>query len=232
MPTIFRKFNITNGIIVVLREPSLTEDNLGLKTWTSSLLLAKRLDSLRSCLPSGDFRVLELGAGTGLVGIAAACVWRTQVTLTDLPEIVPNLKYNVEQNRELVHPFGGDMSVMALDWSDAANAPTSDYELYPVILAADPLYSSSHPRLLTEAVGRWLMKNQDARFIVELPLREGYDQERADLRARLKKIGLQVETEGVESGYDDWESSDGQPKEVTCWWAVWKFTLAVPQVAS
>jgi predicted nicotinamide N-methyase len=176
--------------------------------------------------------VLELGAGTGLVGIAAACVWRTQVTLTDLPEIVPNLQYNVDQNRELVHPFGGYMSVMALDWSDAANAPTSDYELYPVILAADPLYSSAHPRLLTEAVGRWLMKNQDARFIVELPLREGYDQERADLKARLKEIGLQVEAEGIESGYDDWESSDGQLKEVTCWWAVWKFTQAVPQVAS
>jgi hypothetical protein len=232
MPTIFRTFNITNGINVVLREPSLTEDNLGLKTWTSSLLLAKRLGCLRSRLPSGDFRVLELGAGTGLVGITAACVWRTRVTLTDLPEIVPNLQYNVDQNRELVHPFGGYMSVMALDWSDAANAPTSDYELFPVILAADPLYSSSHPRLLTEAVGRWLMKTKDARFIVELPLREGYDQERADLKTRLKKIGLQVEDEGIESGYDDWEGSDGQLKEVTCWWTVWKFTQAVPQVAS
>jgi hypothetical protein len=86
--------------------------------------------------------------------------------------------------------------------------------------------------LLTEAVGRWLIKNQDARFIVELPLREAYDQERADLRARLKEIGLQVEAEGIESGYDDWEGSDGQLKEVTCWWAVWKFTQAVPQVVS
>lgn len=227
-----RKFNIADDIQVVLREPSLTGDSLGLKTWTSSLLLARRLSSLRSYLPSDDARVLELGAGTGLVGITAACIWRTHVTLTDLPEIIPNLQHNVDRNRELAQPFGGNMSVMILDWSDAANAPTSSNQQYLVILAADPLYSSAHPKLLTETVERWLLKSHEARFIVELPLRDGYDQERADLKVRLKEIGLQVEAEGIESGYDDWEGNDGQLKEVTCWWAVWKFTQAIAQVVS
>jgi predicted nicotinamide N-methyase len=171
--------------------------------------------------------VLELGAGTGLVGIATACIWRTHVTLTDLPEIVPNLQYNIDHNRKLAQQCGGNISVMSLDWSDASNTPTSSCQQYPVILAADPLYSSAHPRLLTETVGRWLLKSYDSRFIVELPLREGYDQERADLRVRLEKIGLQVEAEGMESGYDDWEGTDGQLKEVTCWWAVWIFSQAV-----
>jgi predicted nicotinamide N-methyase len=223
MPTMLRKFNVTDQVEVVLREPSLTEDKLGLKTWTSSLLLARRLSSLHSYLPSEAFRVLELGAGTGLVGIAAACIWRTDVSLTDLPDIVPNLQHNADYNTEIVQSFGGKTSVMSLDWSDAAHAPTSYHLQYPVILAADPLYSPAHPRLLAETVERWLLRTADARFIVELPLREGYDQERADLKARLRKIGLQVQAEGTESGYDDWEGYDGQLKEVACWWAVWKF---------
>jgi predicted nicotinamide N-methyase len=223
MPTLLRKFNVTDQVEVVLREPSLTEDKLGLKTWTSSLLLARRLSSLQCYLPSESFRVLELGAGTGLVGIAAACIWKTDVCLTDLPDIVPNLQYNADHNIGIVQSFGGKASVMSLDWSDAAHAPTSYHLQYPVILAADPLYSPVHPRLLAETVRRWLLRTAEARFILELPLREGYDQERADLRARLKENGLQVEAEGTESGYDDWEGNDGELKEVTCWWAVWKF---------
>ena len=223
MPTMVRIFEVADHVQVVIREPSLTGDNLGLKTWTSALLLARRLGSLRSHLASGELRVLELGSGTGLVGIAAACVWKTQVTLTDLPEIVPNLQHNAEQNRELVHSFGGDASTMALDWSNTHKMPIPQHQQYPVILAADPLYSPEHPIWLTETVDKWLLRNTIARFIVELPLREGYDQERAELKVRLKAIGLEVEAEGLESGYDDWEGHDGNLKEVNCWWAVWKF---------
>lgn len=223
MPTMLRKFNVTDQVRVVLREPSLTEDKLGLKTWTSSLLLARRLSFLQRYIPSKALRVLELGAGTGLVGIAAACIWRTDVILTDLPDIVPNLQHNADQNIQIVQSFGGKTSVMSLDWSDVAHTPASYHLQYPVILAADPLYSPAHPRLLAETVQRWLMRMADARFIVELPLREGYDQERADLKARLRENGLEVEAEGTESGYDDWEGTDGELKEVTCWWAVWKF---------
>lgn len=218
-----RKFKIADHIEIVLREPSLTEDNLGLKTWTSSLLLARRLGPLRKHLPAQDFRVLELGAGTGLVGIAAACVWGMEVSLTDLPEIVTNLQYNVNHNAGIVQASGGTTLVMPLDWSDAAHAPTNYHQRYLVILAADPLYSPAHPRLLAGTVERWLLRAPDARFIVELPLREGYGQERDDLKVRLGEIGLEAETEGTESGYDDWEGTDGQLKEVTCWWAVWKF---------
>jgi len=222
MPTMLRTFEITGDIRIVLREPSLTGDNLGFKTWTSSFLLAKRLNTLRAYFPADRLRVLELGAGTGLVGIAAACIWKAQVTLTDLPEIVPNLQNNVDQNSKRIRSSGGSASSIPLDWSDATNIPTFQHQRYPVILAADPLYSPEHPKLLAETIDRWLLRTPEARFIVELPLRGGYDTERSDLRARLGGAGLQVVCEGEEIGYDDWESSDGQLKEVRCWWAVWK----------
>ena len=223
MPTMLRTFKVANDVKIALREPSLTEDKLGLKTWTSSLLLARRLTTLRKHIPSDEFRVLELGAGTGLVGIAAACLWKAEVTLTDLPEIISNLQNNIDQNRDLIQSFGGLALNMSLDWSDIVHVPKSHDQRFPLVLAADPLYSPEHPRLLANTVVRWLRRTHDARFIVELPLRGGYDNERADLKARLKQAQLEVVIEGEEIGYDDWEGSDGQLADVKCWWAVWKF---------
>ncbi|KAL9621658.1 MAG: hypothetical protein Q9160_003911 [Pyrenula sp. 1 TL-2023] len=75
-----------------LFEPSLTEDNLGLKTWGAGALLAAYLGKLRkhflcpliddidasrkTLRPVGHraLRILELGAGTGVVGLATAAV--------------------------------------------------------------------------------------------------------------------------------------------------------------
>lgn len=73
-------------------EPSLTEDNLGLKTWGAGALLAGYLGKLQEHLlgpliydigkerkmsrarERRALRILELGAGTGVVGLAAAAV--------------------------------------------------------------------------------------------------------------------------------------------------------------
>lgn len=63
-----------------IREPPLTGDQIGLKTWGTSYVLAKKLEYIgseylstiiNSQAPSNHPRVLELGAGTGLV----SCYW-------------------------------------------------------------------------------------------------------------------------------------------------------------
>ncbi|KAJ9616477.1 Protein-lysine N-methyltransferase rrg1 [Cladophialophora chaetospira] len=222
MPAMTRSFNIEKDVLIQLHEPTLTEDNLGLKTWTSSLLLSQRLHEVRRLIPGNIDRVLELGAGTGLVGISAACVWKTHVTLTDLPEIIPNLQKNLDLNGEVVREHNGNVVSRALDWSDETDAPQSDQVKFMVILAADPIYSADHPRMLVDTVRRWIRFQSDARFIVELPLRDRYDQERQELRERLLESGFMLVVEGTDVGYDDWQGRDGRPAEVTCWWSVWK----------
>lgn len=210
---------------IVLHEPALQADNLGLKTWASSYLLAKRLPMLRKRMPDvkPDGRILELGAGTGLVGFAAAAVWNARVVLTDLPEIVPNLERNAKANSEVVDTHGWGLEVGVLDWSQPedfalASAPYS----FPLILAADPIYSSDHPRLLAQAFEYHLFRSEDARIVIELPLRDAYVKERQDLRDRLRALGLEILDEGEESGYDDW-SYGSERTEVRCWWSVWSW---------
>ena len=85
-----------------IREPGIVEDNLGLKTWGTAHALAKILEEIgkkyfyhllhidtnaqRITMHNGyDFarvksRVLELGAGTGLVGIVASKLVRILLT--------------------------------------------------------------------------------------------------------------------------------------------------------
>lgn len=64
-----------------IREPPLTGDQLGLKTWGTSYVLAKKLEYIGSeylgpllnkKLPTAHPRILELGAGTGLVSTSSS----------------------------------------------------------------------------------------------------------------------------------------------------------------
>ncbi|KAI7367925.1 hypothetical protein KC354_g3051 [Hortaea werneckii] len=307
-----------------LHEPALTADNLGLKTWASSYLLAKRLVLLQSdndesdttitkssappllpVLPP-DAEILELGSGTGLVGMAAARVLQRKVWLTDLEGIVGNLERNVRGNWKVIAGLSrgsgsdgkeveeGDegeveqmirrerMETAVLDWSDPLNvvvpgrsqqlpqgeaglastltSPTADPtgssandshdhpersmqavdsslnnsnpqpttwnpNTFPLILAADPIYSADHPALLTTAIRAHLTLHSPlSRVLVEMPIREGFASEREDFRTRMQGLGLRTLGEGEEIGYDDWGSGgeDGRSfTEVSCWWSVW-----------
>jgi predicted nicotinamide N-methyase len=225
MPAMTRSFTITTGtdreVTIHLHEPTLTEDNLGLKTWTSSLLLSRRLHAARALMPHPVTRVLELGAGTGLVGISAACAWQAHVLLTDLPEIIPNLQGNLDLSKELVRAHGGNVEARALDWTDKTIVPSTEDEKFMLVLAADPIYSPDHPQILVETVRRWISWNPQARFLVELPLRDRYDGEREQLRKQLRDMDFELVEEGTDVGYDDWHGRDGRPAEVVCWWSAW-----------
>jgi hypothetical protein len=201
------------AVEITLNEPALTADNLGLKTWASSYLLSKRLATLELPVVS---RALELGAGTGLVGLAAAATLGTEVLLTDLPEIVPNLKRNIETNRHL----GVEVRAEVLDWRDMPDPLPKQEDTFELVMAADPLYSSEHPKLLVDMVKVWLKKSPQARAVVETPLRDGYQAERDDFRRRMLDGGLVIADEGTETGFDDWGEKGG---EVRCWWSVWRW---------
>ena len=226
-----RTFNIPfdhvgkDVLTITLHEPALQADNLGLKTWASSYLLAKRLKELRTSLPPLDRSphapIIELGSGTGLVGLAAAAIFECKVLLTDLPEIVPNLKRNAASNADAISVHNGSVDVFVLDW----NTPRKDTLLSaphgcPLILVADPIYSTDHPRLLVRAIDHLLGRTENARVVIELPLREAYAAERQDLRDRMNDTGLEAVEEGEESGFDDW-SHGSERAEVRCWWSVW-----------
>jgi len=130
----------------------------------------------------------------------------------------------MESNWVIVDKYCGRTKVCALDWSEPKNTGATEEASFPVILTADPLYSPEHPKLLVNTVGRWLARSPTAKFVVAVPLRDGYESERTDMSRRLLELGLEIEEEGRESGYDDWEGAQGQRQEVEYVWSIWKGT--------
>ena len=102
----------------------------GSTVWDGALVLAAYLSrpatvaALEARLRSPCAAVLELGAGTGLAGLALAASTSlprgAAVTLTDLAPLVAFLRDNVRRNaKQLAAPGAARVAVAALRWGDA-----------------------------------------------------------------------------------------------------------------
>eukprot|EP00434_Breviolum_minutum_P009125 symbB.v1.2.008038.t1/scaffold490.1/size198488/9 len=89
---------------------------IGSSIWPSGFLLAKALAEGAVVFqhPWSSMKVLELGAGPGLPGLAAAKMG-ARVTLTDYDELVPLMERNIGHNN-----LEDRARAAALDWSQVA----------------------------------------------------------------------------------------------------------------
>ncbi|KAG6404211.1 hypothetical protein SASPL_136451 [Salvia splendens] len=130
-----------NSTILIRQLPS---QGLSFQLWPAAATLVSLLDrqALPLLLPPSSnrpLRLLELGSGTGLVGIAAAAVLGAAVTATDLPHVLPNLQFNVDANAGALAPCGGHVRVAALSWGDEAQMEEVGAE-FDVVLGSDVVY--------------------------------------------------------------------------------------------
>lgn len=229
-------------IDVYISDPSkIAADNLGLATWGSSEVLANVLHRIDVDLKGwsalqGSIPILELGAGTGLVGMSAAAVWRTSVVLTDLHPILPNIEANIELNRNQLARRGGSAICGILDWAHpnrlvlsqrSGNTddiavidealPDFDDRSAQIILAADTVYSEEHPALLIHVIKRRLEPGPDSRLVLCYPLRIGNLDYIRDLWQRLEDAGLVCIEEGREKKEESWD------EEAPYEWCVWRW---------
>lgn len=81
-------------------------------------------------------KMLELGAGTGIVGIVAAKLFgpQVQVTITDVTKVVPNMKKNIEINQFEID----NITAAPLEWGEKITNP--DYLSQDYIVASDVIY--------------------------------------------------------------------------------------------
>ncbi|TFY52175.1 hypothetical protein EVG20_g10673, partial [Dentipellis fragilis] len=162
--------------------PLLSEDHtsVGLQCWASSILLAERMaaDSGSFGLEPdsdtgagkggrrGERRILELGAGTGLLSIATAKILERHgdsevaaatmtIVATDFhSDVLANLQKNIDAN------FDWDpVDVQPLDWEHPVYQAPLD-EPFRVILAADVVYEPLHAAWIRSCVEQLLLKPQ------------------------------------------------------------------------
>ncbi|ESQ45443.1 hypothetical protein EUTSA_v10010630mg [Eutrema salsugineum] len=140
---------------VVIRQ--LPSQGISFKLWLPATTLVTLLDNYRrdpinspltrtlsSFTSDGSdsstrLNIVELGSGTGIVGIAAAATLGANVTLTDLPNVIENLRFNADANAEVVARSGGKIHVAALRWGEDGDVEVLGQSV-DLILASDVVY--------------------------------------------------------------------------------------------
>lgn len=90
-------------------------EGTGTLIWSAGVRLSQHIVKNRTQELKGA-RVLDLGSGTGIVGISAACLG-AHVMLTDMRDILPQIMENVQENGAIVEAAGGSATVQELDWN-------------------------------------------------------------------------------------------------------------------
>ncbi len=110
----------------------------GLTVWDGSIVLAKYLEARFPSLAGK--RVLEVGAGPGVAGLAAVALGAAQVTLTDLPYCLDNLRAAVALNAHHVKAGAAPPVVGALDWLAPQRSALPGLQAMDLVLGADVVW--------------------------------------------------------------------------------------------
>lgn len=192
------------------------------------------------------YSILELGAGTGLSGLTAAAVWGTTALLTDLPTILPGIQANVDLNVDTLRALGASAASGTLDWrtpdtvhlyssspGESSGGSSMDpgagtgagrtirvdeVDGFPIVLAADTMYTEEHPQLLSQAILACLRRSPTSRAIVVYAMRVAYIDYMREFWELMEEGGLVAEQEGREE-IDLREWDDEKLHE----WSVWKW---------
>uniref|UniRef100_A0A3Q3FB41 Uncharacterized protein n=1 Tax=Labrus bergylta TaxID=56723 RepID=A0A3Q3FB41_9LABR len=146
--------------------------------WPAALTLCHYLDTNREQISLTDKAVLEIGAGTGLVSIVATLLgaW---VTATDLPEVLNNLRVNLNRNTRGYCRHTPQVAALSWGYDLMHTYPSSVYH-YDYVLAADVVY---HHDFLDELLvtmkhfcrpGTTLIWSNKVRFETDLTFTENF----------------------------------------------------------
>jgi len=128
---------------------------LGATVWDAAIVLCKYFENIED-FPVGFFKnkkVIELGAGTGLVGLALSRLG-SNVTLTDQKQMLPLLQHNAKLNN-----LDTKVNVEEFNWGEQPAQLTPPYD---IVLLSDLIagcYASSY-QALVDALW-WLTESGD-----------------------------------------------------------------------
>lgn len=174
----------------------------GFQTWSSAIHLAKRIFANPSQFFQTDHRpashvnrVLEIGSGTGLAGIAAARAMKhstgySEVVLSDMDQsTLDTLHKNVLKNDKCPDSKAKvRTSIIRLDWTEVNSSTLSPFD---IIIGADIIYEPEHADLVYAVVNKLLARNARSVFHLMLVARPTHGKDIAALEERFG--GLLVE---------------------------------------
>jgi predicted nicotinamide N-methyase len=206
------------------------QDQTGVQVWAASLLLARRI--IESRVLFAQKSVLELGAGCGVPGLAAALYTEaSSVALTDIANLtLHNLRHNVALNfpedvttqvdeatstgsapetppassTETSTPFPSRVTVHALDWTETGETAPVD-----IILGSDLVYQEEVVPMLVKVTCDLLKPEGVAFFVARGEERDGL----GAFQAQMQGAGFQMEMTTVAKRYYTNPLANGDDEE-------------------
>lgn len=181
--------------------------SVGAQTWGGACVLAEMIagDPQRFGLLCGgdsrkDLRILELGAGTGLVSLTVGKLIEhaplqearaLDIVATDYhPSVLANLEYNIRSNFPPSVSEQDDKTILIsthrLDWSSFATSSSPSHPFYKpfdIVLGADIIYEAQHAMWIKSCLEILLRKptlnesGSGPRFHLVIPLRSTHSAE-------------------------------------------------------
>jgi len=144
---------------------------VGRSVWESGLRLIDFLEENHREEIKGA-KVLELGTGTGIVGISAATMG-ADVVMTDREEkLLELVEKNIQTNSKSIEIGGGTCVTERMDWGNRGR--TTEVALtkgpFNFIIASDILYSSPSHIMLLETL--WQCTDVDTTVLIAYPSRD------------------------------------------------------------
>lgn len=155
--------------VTVKQHPQTAESEMatGSTVWDCAIVMANYLQSYCSKLPENywvDKNVLEVGSGTGIVGIICGLLFQgSNLIISDLEILLPLIRENLETNQNaLGDNLTKNISVQNFTWGTAPElnpSPPYDY-----IIASDVVWPKIDNSLLIDALKR--VTNENTKIIL------------------------------------------------------------------
>ncbi|ESP03382.1 hypothetical protein LOTGIDRAFT_237692 [Lottia gigantea] len=132
--TFIREYDKNDGNVLKIHQSEIGD--VGCVVWDAALVLSKYLEKQNDekKLDLSRKTVIELGAGTGVVSLVAGSLG-AKVTITDLPEFLPLISLNIQENKALLT---GEIKAETLIWGQVSDVmKKTEWDL---ILLADCIY--------------------------------------------------------------------------------------------
>ncbi len=171
-----------------------------------SSVLANVLTKTNSYRPS----VLELGSGCGIVGLEVAQICsQCDVILTDLPDAIEILSYNVSKVMGS-NPAVGNVVTAVLDWDDA-NPKMIQGHQYDLVIVSDCTYNADSIPALVRTLAAVIDKWPAVLIVVSMKVRHDSEAVFFDLMAA---AGFVIAEHSAITLPDQQRANSGQDLEV------------------
>jgi 2-polyprenyl-3-methyl-5-hydroxy-6-metoxy-1,4-benzoquinol methylase len=158
---------LRDGQVLQLYKGSLLDCDTGGWLWPAALVLCRWLATADGIQGS---RVLELGCGTGAVGLYAAALGASEVMMTDVvPAVLALATANVELNRAL-WTESTHVEAAALPWGESSELGSFDW-----VVGSDLVYAAGAEQQLCWTLAEQLRLSEDCRIVIaqeRRPLRD------------------------------------------------------------